>query len=146
MKKIIKGNERESNNREIYICWVSWSYCCHDETPWPKVSWKGKCLFDLHFHVTVHHWRKSGQELRQDPGGRSRCRGHGGVLLTGLLSRACSACFLRAHRTQSPAVALTSVSQAFPHQSSLEKVHHWFSHRFIWWGHFFNWDFFFSND
>ena len=30
----------------------------------------------------------------QDPGGRSWCRGHGRVLLTSLLSMACSACFL----------------------------------------------------
>ena len=30
----------------------------------------------------------------QEPGGRSRCRGYGGMLLTGLLPMACSACFL----------------------------------------------------
>ena len=31
-----------------------------------KASWKGKGLFGLHFHVIVHHVRKSGQELRQE--------------------------------------------------------------------------------
>ena len=31
-----------------------------------KATCGGKGLFDLHFHATVHHGRKSGQELRQD--------------------------------------------------------------------------------
>jgi hypothetical protein len=30
-----------------------------------KVSWGGKGLFGLHFQIIVHHWRKSGQELKQ---------------------------------------------------------------------------------
>ena len=30
-----------------------------------KASWGGKGLFSLCFHVTVHHQRKSGQELKQ---------------------------------------------------------------------------------
>ena len=30
-----------------------------------KGSWGGKGLFGLHFHSTVHHKRKSGQELKQ---------------------------------------------------------------------------------
>jgi len=33
----------------------------HDQ----KASWGGKGLFGLHFHITVHHQRKSGQELKQ---------------------------------------------------------------------------------
>jgi hypothetical protein len=42
-------------------------------------------LFGLHFHITVHHWRKSGQELKQ---GRNLEAGADteamdGVLLTG---------------------------------------------------------------
>jgi hypothetical protein len=32
----------------------------HDQTPWG-----GKGLFDLYFHTTVHHQRKSRQELKQ---------------------------------------------------------------------------------
>jgi hypothetical protein len=31
-----------------------------------KASWGGKGLFSLNFHIVVHHWRKSGQELKQD--------------------------------------------------------------------------------
>ena len=30
-----------------------------------KASWEGKDLFDLDFQIIVHHWRKSGQELKQ---------------------------------------------------------------------------------
>jgi hypothetical protein len=30
-----------------------------------KATWGGKSLFSLHFHITVHHQRKSGQELKQ---------------------------------------------------------------------------------
>jgi hypothetical protein len=29
-----------------------------------KASWAGKCLFGLHFHITVHHQRISRQELK----------------------------------------------------------------------------------
>jgi hypothetical protein len=30
-----------------------------------KAIWGGKGLFSLCFHITVHHQRKSGQELKQ---------------------------------------------------------------------------------
>jgi hypothetical protein len=39
-------------------------YSCtkhHDQ----EASWGGKGLFSLHFHVAVHHQRKSGLELKQ---------------------------------------------------------------------------------
>jgi hypothetical protein len=39
-----------------------YSWC--GETSWVKTSWGGKELFDLHFHIVVHHWRKPGQELK----------------------------------------------------------------------------------
>jgi hypothetical protein len=32
---------------------------------WPRSSWGGKGLFSLHFHLAVHHWKKSGLELKQ---------------------------------------------------------------------------------
>jgi len=38
------------------------------KSPWPKATWGGKGLFSFRFHITVHHWEKSGQE----PGGRNR--------------------------------------------------------------------------
>jgi hypothetical protein len=30
-----------------------------------KATWAGKGSFGLHFHITVHHQRKSGQEIKQ---------------------------------------------------------------------------------
>jgi hypothetical protein len=30
-----------------------------------QASWGGKDLFSLHFHITIHHQRKSGQESKQ---------------------------------------------------------------------------------
>ena len=33
----------------------------HDQ----EANWGGKGLFDLHFHSTVHHCGKSGQQLKQ---------------------------------------------------------------------------------
>jgi hypothetical protein len=30
-----------------------------------EASWGGKGLFSLHFQIAVHHYRKSGQELKQ---------------------------------------------------------------------------------
>jgi hypothetical protein len=30
-----------------------------------KASWGGKALVSLHFHITVHHQKKYGQELKQ---------------------------------------------------------------------------------
>jgi hypothetical protein len=33
----------------------------HDQ----EASWEGKGLFSLHFHIAVHHQRKSGLELKQ---------------------------------------------------------------------------------
>jgi hypothetical protein len=51
------------------------------------------------FLIGVDHQRKSGLELKQV---RSCCRGHGEMLLTGLLPLACSACFLIEPKTTSP--------------------------------------------
>jgi hypothetical protein len=33
----------------------------HDQ----KASWGEKNLFGLYFQIIIHHWRKSGQELKQ---------------------------------------------------------------------------------
>jgi hypothetical protein len=55
-----------------------------------------------------------GIQTGQEPGGRSSCRGHGGVLLTGLLLMACSACFLIEPRTTNPRVALLTQAGPYP--------------------------------
>jgi hypothetical protein len=30
-----------------------------------KASWRGKGLFGLYFQISISHWKKSGQELKQ---------------------------------------------------------------------------------
>lgn len=45
----------------------------------------------------------------QETGGRSVCRGHGGLLLTGLFLMACSACLLMETWTSSPGMVLPTV-------------------------------------
>ena len=48
---------------------------------------------------------RTGTHTGQKPGGRSWYRCHGGMLLTGLLLLACSACFLTEASTTSPGMA-----------------------------------------
>jgi hypothetical protein len=46
------------------MCLSQSFYFCikhHDQ----EASWGGKKLFSLHFHIAVHHQRKSGPELTQ---------------------------------------------------------------------------------
>jgi hypothetical protein len=96
-----------------------------------KLGEERKGLLELHFHSTVHHWRKSGR----DPGGRSWCRGHGGMLLTGLLIMACSPCFLIEPRANSPGMALPTMGWALPNQLLIKKL----LYSQIFWRHFLNW-------
>jgi hypothetical protein len=84
-----------------------------------------RALFSLHFDIAVHHQRKSGQELTQ-----GRHWGHGGMLLTGLLSLACSACFLTEPRTASPGMAPFTMVWALFFWLLIEKMHYcWISWR-----------------
>lgn len=75
---------------------------------------------DLYFHILAHHWRQSGQE----PETTSWYRDHEGVLLTGFLLMACSACFLTAHRATSPGVVPPTVGIALSEQSSIWRMPH----------------------
>ena len=66
-------------------------------------------------------------------GSRSWCRDHGGMLLTGLLPLACSACSLIEPKTISPEMA--PPTRGPPHWSLIGKIpHSWIS-----WRHFPNW-------
>ena len=80
----------------------------HDQ----KTSWGG--VFGLYFHIAVYH------QMKQEPGSRSSYRGSGGVLLTGLLLMACSACFLMTNPGLS-AQGETTHSGLGPLQQSLRK-------------------------
>jgi hypothetical protein len=70
----------------------------------------------LHFHLTVHLGKKSGPELNQDRnlevGTDTEARG---VLLTGLLLKACSAYFLIEPRATNPGMASPIMVWALPH-------------------------------
>jgi hypothetical protein len=76
-------------------------------------SWGGKGSFGLYIHIALHHWRKSGQELRTDR-----------ILETiadaevtedyCLLLIACSACPLIELKTTSPQVALPTMGCLHP--------------------------------
>jgi hypothetical protein len=70
-----------------------------------KATCGGKGLFGLHI-LNHSQWRKTktGTQTWQQPGGRSWCGSHGGVLLTGLLLIPCSVCFLIEPRTTSPGI------------------------------------------
>jgi len=67
-----------------------------------KVSWRGKRLFGIYFHTTVHHGRKSGQDLKQD---RSLKAGADAETVEWCCLLACSAFFVIEPRTTSPGMA-----------------------------------------
>ena len=74
------------------------------------------------FQIVVHHWRRSETQTGQEPEGRRSYRGHRGVLLTGLLLMAYSACLLIVPRTTSSWVAPLTMGWALPHQSLISNV------------------------
>lgn len=59
----------------------------------------------------------------------------GGMLLIGLFSVVCSACFLTLLRTPSPGVVLLTVGWALSHPLLIKKM----LHSPVWWRHFLNW-------
>jgi hypothetical protein len=90
--------------------------CCPYKSRLGRGVRSSKIITETWFiRLTLPHHSSSSKEVRtgtqagQEPGGRSWCRGHGRVLLTGLLPMACSACFLIEHRTTSPKVAPPTV-------------------------------------
>jgi hypothetical protein len=67
-----------------------------------KLGRKGLIQLTLPHRCSSPKEGRTGTHTGQELEGRSWCRGHGGVLLTGLLPLACSACFLIEPRTISP--------------------------------------------
>ena len=104
------------------------------KTSWQEASWGGKGLFGLHFHAAVHH--QGSQDWNSSrSGSRSWCRGHGGMFFTGLLSLACSACFLIKPKTTSPEMVPPTRGPPPLIWSLIEKMpYSWIS-----WRHFLNW-------
>jgi hypothetical protein len=74
-----------------------------------KVTWGGKGLFNFHFYITVHHWRRSGQELKQDSdleaGADAETLEFLACWLAGLFNMACSEYFLVEPRITSLGIA-----------------------------------------
>jgi len=68
-------------------------------------------------------------------GSRSWCRGHGGMLLTGLLPLACSACSLIEPKTTSPGKAPPTMGWVLPPWSPDEKM----PYSWVLWRHFHSW-------
>jgi hypothetical protein len=101
--------QQEAFKFYLLLCVLGF-YCC-SKTPGPRSKLGEKGLFSLHFHIADHHQKRArtGTHTGYEPRGRSWCRGHGGMLLTGLLPLACSACFLIEPRTTSPGMAPPTV-------------------------------------
>jgi hypothetical protein len=94
------GKFMKSNHLLIIVVLSQGFYSCTNIMT-KKQSRGGKGLFGLHFHNAVHpqgsqDWNSSRS------GSRSWCRGHGGMLFTGLLPLACSACSHIEPKTTSP--------------------------------------------
>ena len=79
-----------------------------------------------------------GKYSRQEPGSRSWCRSHGGVLLTGLLLMACSPCFLIKCSTIRPGMASPIMDWCLPHQTLIKKMPYRPACSRILWRHFLN--------
>ena len=78
--------------------------------------------------------------------GRSKCRGCGGVVLTGLFFMACSACFLIEPRTTRPGVAPPTMAWNLLPQSPIKKMPYRLAYSWILRRHFLDWGFLLSSD
>ena len=111
------------------------------QTSWPRSKLGRKGFIQL----ILPHCCSSPKEVRTGTqssrsGSRSWCRGHGRMLLTGLLPLACSACSLIEPRL--PAQRWHHPQGAFPPWSLIEKMpYSWIS-----WRHFLNWSSFFCDN
>ena len=93
------------------------------QTSWPKANWGGKDLLSLHFHIAVHHQRKSGLELKQVRK-QELMQGHGGMLLPGFFHWLAQPALL--HNPGGPAHSSHHQSEALPASSLIEKMpHNW---------------------
>jgi hypothetical protein len=100
----------------------------------------------LYHHCSSLKKVKTGNPTELEPGGRSWCSGHRGVLLTGLRHMACSACFLIESRTSSPGMAPPTRGWALFHQSLIKKMLYWLASSLVLWRYFLNWGSLLSDD
>jgi hypothetical protein len=75
--------------------------------------------------IIISAYSSISQSITEERQGRNKAgtkKHHGGVLLTGLLFMACSACFLQELRTTHLVVAPPTVGWALPHLSFIKKM------------------------
>lgn len=99
---------------------------------------EGRGYFSL--WLIVHHPGRPGRKSREEPGDSNSCRGHRGVLFTGLFLTACSACFLIQPRASSTAYSELSAPVWIMDQENVPQACP------LWWGHFLSWSSLFQND
>lgn len=102
-----------------------------------KATWRGKGSFGSNFHITICHWRKSGQE---------ECGSHGGVLLIGLLLMSCSPYFPIEPRTTWQGMMPPTLAWDLFHQSVIKKMFYRLTYSLILQRHFLNWGSLFLDD
>ena len=103
----------------------SWGVnCCGYNDDKMQIGEERVC-FTLQFHITVHHWGKSEQELKAETWRQE--------LMEECCLLACSAWLLRTTPPQWAGPSLVS------HQSSVKKLHHRLAHRPMQQGHFLTW-------
>lgn len=88
-----------------------------------------------------------GKNSKQEPGRRNWNRSHREALFTDLLSECCSAYFLIKPKTNFSGVALPLMAWILQYLSLIKEMLLFrLASRLIWWRHFLNWDFLFSED
>jgi hypothetical protein len=102
-------------------------------------SCRGKGLLGVHFQIIVHHWRKSGQELKQDWNLEAGADAEAmeGCCLLACLSWLAQHAFLY-NQDHWPRYGTTDLGRALPHQSLIEKMPNRFAYSPIVWQLFLN--------
>lgn len=81
LKQMILIHQKEkSGSTLVWLVFCGWNkaFCS-------QAARGGRVHFSLHFQVTVYHWEKTGQELKQEQG-----KNHGGKLLLACFPLACA--------------------------------------------------------
>ena len=87
-----------------------------------KLGGRGLICFTLLHHCSSLKEPGTGTQTRQEPNGRNGYRGHRSMLLIGLLSLHCLACFLKEPRTTRPGVAPPAMGWPPPHWDVIERT------------------------
>lgn len=148
--------DRWINNASPILCtYTSGVLCNHKKEHYlafRKMHWKWRSLYEAKQaklrNINIANFlltgmikfiinRTQGRNSRQEPGSRSWSRDHGGMMVPGLPSVACSGCFLMYPRTACPGEVPPTVGWTFPHQSLIKNMSHGLAYRSVWWMHFF---------